>query len=284
MPFNRKKMKKGIQKKLNAYAAAAGTIALAGAADAQIAYTDINPDTIIHDSLVFNLDFDNNGQPELRFETVMSTGSSYDVNLALVNVTGNANNAILGSLYAANYPFPFAMNNGDSISGTNTNWRAATVNSGIQYLGVVYGSNTYANFLGVSDKYIGVRFMIGSNTHYGWVRLSVTANADSITIKDYAYEVLPGVGLTAGQLTGIHTPQANSNISIFSSANTVVVNNAEFEKGGLVRIVNTLGETVYESSVNEATMRISLEGKATGIYFVEVVTGDMRTTKKVYIY
>gem|GEM_PF-2807527 len=31
-------------------------------------------------------------------------------------------------------------------------------------------------------------------------------------------------------------------------------------------------------------MRISLEGQATGIYFVEVVRDDARYTKKIYIY
>lgn len=276
-------MKKELQKKLNAYAAAAGTIAAAGAANAQVIYTDINPDTVLHDSLIYNLDFDNNGQPELRFETVSYQASSGFVNLALVNVLGNTNNATLGSLYSSSYPFPFSMNNGDSISGNNTNWRPASINSGVQYLGVVYGTYTFANWLGVSDKYMGVRFRIGANTHYGWVRLSVTSNADTITIKDYAYQEMPGVGITAGQLVGMPQYSQNNNINIFASQNTVVIRNTEFDKGGVVRVMNTLGETISETAITEENMRISLEGKAAGIYFVEVVRNDERFTKKVYI-
>lgn len=277
-------MKKELQKKLNAYAAAAGTIAAAGAANAQVVYTDINPDTVLHDSLIYNLDFDNNGQPEMRFETVSYQASSGIINLAVVNVLGNANNAVLGSLYSSSYPFPFSMNNGDSISSTNTNWQAQTMNNGIQYLGAVYGTYTFANWLGVNDKYLGVRFRIGANTHYGWVRLSVTSNADTITIKDYAYQTLPGVGITAGQLVGMPKYNDNQNISIFASQNTVVIRNTEYNKGGIVRIVNTMGETISETAITEENMRISLDGKATGIYFVEVVRNDERFTKKVYIH
>ena len=273
-------MKKGIQAKLNAYAAAAGTIALAGAADAQIVYTDINPDTIVHDSLIYVLDFDNNGQPELQF----NTGASSSAYFATVEVLGNASNAIIGSLYAAAYPFPTAMNNGDSISFTNTGWQNQGVNNGVQNLGVVYGSSTYANWVGVNDKYLGVRFSIGANTHYGWVRLSVSASVANITIKDYAYQTLPGVGITAGQLVGIPTAPQNNNINVSASANTVVINNTESEKGGVVRIVNTLGQSVYESAVTEENMRISLEGQAPGIYFVEVLRDGSHFTKKIYIY
>lgn len=277
-------MKKDLQKKLNAYAAAAGTIAVAGAANAQIVYTDINPDTVIHDSLFYNLDMDNNGQPELRFETVTYQLSSGSVQFAVVGVLGNPNNATIGSIYSTSYPFPFSMNNGDSISSTNTNWQAQTINGGVQYLGAVYGSYTYANWLGVNDKYLGVRFRIGTNTHYGWVRLSVSPGADTITIKDYAYQTLPGVGITAGQLVGMPKYTDNPNISIFASQHTVVIRNTEHEKGGIVRIVNTLGQTISETAITEENMRISLEGNAPGIYFVEVQRNDERFTKKVYIH
>lgn len=277
-------MKKDLQKKLNAYAAAAGTLAVAGAANAQIVYTDINPDTVIHDSLFYNLDMDNNGQPELRFETVTYQLSSAPVHLAAVSVLGNASNAILGSLYSSSYPTPFSMNNGDSISGTATAWQDQAMNNGVQYLGGVYGSYSIGNWLGVNDKYLGVRFRIGANTHYGWVRLSVTPGADTVTIKDYAYQTLPGVGITAGQLVGLPKYSDNQNISIFASQNTVVIRNTEHDKGGIVRIVNTLGETISETAITEENMRISLEGKATGIYFVEVLRNDERFTKKVYIH
>jgi hypothetical protein len=277
-------MKKELQKKLNAYAAAAGTIVAAGAAHAQINYVDINPDTILHDSLVYNLDFDNNGQPELRFETVVYQASFGTVHLAQVNVLGDTTNAVLGSLYSSQYPLPFALNNGDSISGTNPSWNAQPMNNGLQYLGINVMTYNYGNWLGATDKYLGVRFKIGTETHYGWVRLSVTSIADSIIIKDYAYEALPNIGLTAGQTVGIHDHSALGNVRIFSSANTVVVNNPEFAKGGTIRILNTIGETVYEGQATDETTRISLEGSPVGIYLVQFIRDGQSFTQKVYIH
>jgi hypothetical protein len=277
-------MKKELQKKLNVYAAAAGTLAVAGAANAQVVYTDINPDTVLHDSLFYNLNMDNAGLPEFRFETIEYQLSSGVANIAAVGPISNANNAILGSLYSSSIPVPFSMNNGDSISGTNANWQDQTVNGGAQYLAGVYGSYSIGNWIGVNDKYMGVRFRIGTNTHYGWVRLSVSAGADTITIKDYAYQTLPGVGITAGQLVGLPKYSDNQNISIFASQNTVVLRNTEHDKGGIVRIVNTMGETISETAITEENMRISLDGKAAGIYFVEVLRNDERFTKKVYIH
>lgn len=276
-------MNSNVQRKLNAYAAAAGAIAVAGTASAQVNYTDINPDTIVHDSVYYDLDMDNNGQPEMRFETVTYTGSSVTVNLAQVQLQGDTNNAIIGSLYYGMYPFPYSMNNGDSISSTNTNWHNANVNAGLQYLGVVAGSYTYCNWLGVSDKYLGVRFKIGANTHYGWVRLSVNSTADTIWVKDYAYELLPNVGITAGQMVGIPSHNANSPVRIFASGNTVVLQNTQVEKGGTVRISNMLGQNVYETAITDEHMRIGLGNDAPGIYFVEVLQGDEKIVKKVYI-
>jgi hypothetical protein len=222
--------------------------------------------------------------PELRFRAIQVVSSSYTVGIAEVNVLGDPSNAIMGSLYAAQYPFPFALNNGDSVSATSPDWRNATVNGGLQYLGAITPTSTYCNWIGVSDKYLGVRFRIGANTHYGWVRLSVTSDVDSIIIKEYAYQVMPGVGLTTGQVTGIGTTISNDGVNIFASGNTIVLENAQVEKGGNVRVYNTTGQSVYESEITANNMRIGLDSQTPGIYFVEVTRPDgTRTVRKVYL-
>lgn len=277
-------MKRTIQRQLNAYAAAAGSIAIAGAAHGQsTTYVDINPDTTVHDSVYYELDMDSDGQPEIRFETHRYQGSA-PFYVAQARLQGNANNALLGSMFAGVYPFPYALNNNDSISSTNTHWKNATLHAGVQYLAVVYGITPYANWGGVNDKYLGLRFMIGPDTHYGWVRLSVTPGADSITIKDYAYELLPNIGITAGSLVGIPAAAAGEPVHIFSSGNTVVLQNTQVQKGGSVRVMNTMGQSVYENAITEEYMRIDLGETATGIYFVELLRDNEKIVKKVYVH
>lgn len=279
-------MNKNVQKKLQAYAATAGAIAVSGAAaDAQIIHVDINPDTIVHDTVFYELDMDGAGGPEMRFEVGTYQASIGPINYAEIQMLGNNNNAIIGSLYSGAYPLPYTLNAGDSISGTSPNWQNATVNSGLQYLALTVGSSyALANWVGANDKYLGVRFMIGSNTHYGWVRMSVSSTADSIIIKEYAYEALPGIGLTAGQLVGIAgTPDQNPTY-IFASGTTVTLQNTQVEKAGKVRVLNVLGQPVYESAITEENMRIPLEGQTPGIYMVEVQRADGNFVKKVYIH
>lgn len=278
-------MNKNVQRKLSAYAATtAGAVALAGSADAQVIHVDINPDTAAHDSVYYDLDMNGDAIPELHF-TAFDYQTPYGlVNIAEVDVLGDTNNAVMGSLYYGYYPFPFALNNGDSVSGTSPDWQNKTINNGVQYLGVMSAYGNYANWIGVSDKYLGVRFKIGANTHYGWVRISVTADVDSIIIKEYAYQLLPGVGITAGQLVGTGPDAQNDPIRIFASGNTIVLQNTQVEKGGNVRIYNTTGQAVYEGKLTSDNMRIGLDNSAPGIYFIEVVRPDgSRAVRKVYV-
>lgn len=52
--------------------------------------------------------------------------------------------------------------------------------------------------------YAGIQFRIGTNVHYGWLRMTVNSNtatrARAITLHEYAYETTPGEGIITGQL------------------------------------------------------------------------------------
>jgi hypothetical protein len=54
------------------------------------------------------------------------------------------------------------------------------------------------------NRYLGVRFPINGQIHYGWIRLTVTTNPDphtpvmSATITGYAYETVPNKAIAAG--------------------------------------------------------------------------------------
>jgi hypothetical protein len=51
------------------------------------------------------------------------------------------------------------------------------------------------------DSYLGVRFLIDGETHYGWVRMTVVASPSQVeaTITGYAYETVANQPLRAGQ-------------------------------------------------------------------------------------
>jgi len=57
---------------------------------------------------------------------------------------------------------------------------------------------------GVSNRYLGFKFKIGSEYHYGWARVTATADQFGIVgvLTGYAYETVPGKAILAGATTG----------------------------------------------------------------------------------
>jgi hypothetical protein len=60
---------------------------------------------------------------------------------------------------------------------------------------------------GVRDRYLGLKFSIRGETHYGWLRISVQIpnskkNGFNAFITGYAYETEANTAIIAGQETG----------------------------------------------------------------------------------
>ena len=271
--------------RLKAYSAAAGAMtAFAGVANGQIIHTDIVPDSVITDGDIFNLNMDNAGPAEFTFTqyTYLDSLGNPEIYLAMVNVNAGTS-AIVGSIFSSSYPFPFALNNGDSISATaGADWRDGNVNYGVQYLGAVYGPYNFCNFLGV-DKFMGVRFDISGQPHYGWVRLYVSPGLDSIIVKEYTYQSLTGVGLTAGQLVGIET-QDRTPVRVFAFNNVLHINRDCNGDAAVISVYNSAGQMVYTEQSAEGNYSHSLDGLSAGIYTVNVTTSSGVTNRKIYIH
>ena len=54
-------------------------------------------------------------------------------------------------------------------------------------------------FAGNGDILIGVRFLIGTELHYGWMKINAAADYKSIIVKEVAYEIRPNVEVRAGE-------------------------------------------------------------------------------------
>lgn len=64
--------------------------------------------------------------------------------------------------------------------------------------GVYYGQSVrVGQFLG-QDKYVGLRIQTAGNTHYAWMRLSLSNDGSTVTVKEYAYRETPFTPINAG--------------------------------------------------------------------------------------
>jgi hypothetical protein len=99
-----------------------------------------------------------------------------------------------------------ALRRGAMIGPSNP---ASSFNWGIvelSYSATAGSSKVFRGSWGGSPKnrYLGVRFQMSGQTHYGWIRLTVTTNPKhhtagmSGTITGYAYETVPNKAIVAG--------------------------------------------------------------------------------------
>lgn len=107
------------------------------------------------------------------------------------------------------YPILNGLGAGVTVDSLQTMWNNLTYAYypgafGIGYLYSITGpyfsyyfAIGYGDFFG-DERYVGVRFYIGSEQHYGWLRVSLGEYIDPMTIIDWAYESTPGVGITTG--------------------------------------------------------------------------------------
>jgi hypothetical protein len=53
------------------------------------------------------------------------------------------------------------------------------------------------------NRYLGMKFMINGEAHYGWARFSVTVNVFlEATLTGYAYETIPNKPIITGKTNG----------------------------------------------------------------------------------
>jgi len=64
--------------------------------------------------------------------------------------------------------------------------------------------STFGQWMYVQRRYLGLKFMIGSEVHYGWARFSVTLQQRTVqaTLTGYAYETIPNKPIITGKTKG----------------------------------------------------------------------------------
>ena len=272
-----------LQKKIKSYSAVAGAVTAATAvtneAHAQIIYTDITPDAVVSTTGT-KFDIDLNGDATVDFSVAFTSGtySSLPYNYCLAYTTLGTTNQIDSS--ASNgYAEVHALNN--NINSSNL-WNIGFAGTGVNQhlLGLTLGPYTIGNWLGVTDQYLAVKFDIGGTNHYGWIRMDVSATANSITVKDMAYDAGNDVGILAGAMPlGVAKIELEG-VKVFNNGKQININIGSIEAANVV-VRDLTGREVYSSNLNNTFSQINMENTADGIYTVTVTANSKVTTKKI---
>jgi hypothetical protein len=208
-----------LNRQLNTYAqvaSAAGVtvLALAAASEAKVVYTETNQ--VTHTGIPLYIDLNHDGIKDFLLRTSFYRGSSgLQVGLAASGYR-NAKNVVAGRrvgssggyFFSAASALPAGARIGPKVDfSVRSPLMAMELFDGIgsqySYQGAWAGKGE-----GVSDRYLGLKFVVGDEVHYGWARLSVTlghhrqSDDVSATLTGYAYETVPDRPIIAGQTTG----------------------------------------------------------------------------------
>jgi len=289
------------ENKLLQYSSLAISFLLLKEANSEAVYTDIDPDTIINtDGEHGYIDMDNDGTYDFRFFKFIGTDVTYwsDYYSYLRYIFAapeNSNNALaaIKSIINPSYGgftqyFPYALIDGtivdEELSFQNINFQVLAYNISGPDGGI--GGKWYG---GLTDHYIGIRFndVVGCS-HYGWIRCDVKSGADTLIIKDYAYETKCNVGIIAGDTVGdTTTVNINENeltgINIYSFNSDVYINLENLTDKHEITISDLNGKIVYKNELNKLKNIIALEFCSTGYYLVNVTSADRIFTKKIFI-
>ncbi len=272
-------MNKKTTQKLAAYSAlAAGVIAVSGTANAQITYVDINPDEVYTADHQLDIDLNTDGIND--FAILIGADSSTRF---AVRVGPTLGNEVLGSV-SGNFFYPFAMDMNQPVGPAATVWNG-TMNGGYMTMAWVYtAGGSYGNWLNATDKYLGVRFLIGTNVHYGWIRFSISCSATGVscTYKDYAYNTVAEQQILAGTQTIGLDETATQVPKVFTAGDVLHV---QFEKitEGEVTLNNMLGQAVRKIAISDMKMELPLEGLDAGLYLVTVNAASGNYSQKVFV-
>jgi len=169
--------------------------------------------------------------------------------------------------------------NGNDIIDLNSNWNQ----EGYIYIRVItYYSECSIPF---QDKYYGLNFNIGSNTHYGWLNLDISENGE-IVLKGYAYNTIPDELILAGQkeLDNVYIESQKSPLIIYNTKKEVIIKQkATNELIKLVKIYNLSGTIIHECHVNAFQATINTSDINHGICVIRVVMDKNIYSRLLYI-
>ncbi len=275
-------------------------------ADAQVIYTDLEPDIEIqYDNETVLIDMDNNGVFEFKFlKTIIesyyfssaSTPAHYRSRRGIwAGAVGTSQNEIAG-VYATdggdptNY-FAYKLNNSDIID-ISLDFQFADFQI-MEIVNIRIDIDNEWRFIAGSwahdpqNKYLGVKFKADDEClHYGWIRCSIPDTANKLIIHDYAFESKCNTGIAAGDTIGDTsvgiTDFNNLDAVVYSFGNSVFVKLIAELNNAVVHVYNLEGKEIYSSELQNQFTEIKLE-VAKGIYLVAIIAEEGRYAKKVYL-
>jgi hypothetical protein len=199
-----------------ALAAGVSTLAMAQPSQSSASVVITNTSIPITNNHPLLLDINGDGQTDITFSMMLEEGHS--VLSTIMNVIPSPGNAIMeGKVGGPGYAS--ALIRGAAISSQAQFGTSNGQSLLMEKASCVYSDkcHVHGNWVGNHpNRFIGIRFLINGQAHYGWARVSVRFDYDDEVIKttltEYGYEQDAGVGVLAGET--VDTDRKNELVEI----------------------------------------------------------------------
>ena len=187
-------LSESVRQQLNLYALAAsatgvGMLALAQSAEGRIVYTPAH--IKLTPNHKFRLDLNHDGIKDFELDDIASGSSAF---------------LEIHPLRRGNALAP-------GITDCNPSVAVGALQAGVligkgQFYATLYcmaqkiSEGSFGSWPGVTNRYLGLQFVIKGKKHFGWARLSVSRGPYVAALTGYAYETMPKKPIIAGKTTG----------------------------------------------------------------------------------
>jgi hypothetical protein len=177
-----------------------------------IVYTDIDPDEVVLGK--YNLDLNHDDSADFIISRSLGTWTcrngaegpattGYLLTIGIA-VPAGENNEVMYADTSVGIADPVDSN---VVIGADEHW---SLQAGLELFSdhvsscpVPFPNKVVLKWSAVTDKYLGLKFIKAGNTYYGWARVSTSTSGNlvnlMITVKDFAYNNVPGHAIRAGQ-------------------------------------------------------------------------------------
>jgi len=196
---------------LAASAAGVNLLALTPSAKAKIVYTKTHQ--VINYNGIYDLDLTHDGTVDFLIQEI---GYSQSTTTLQINRWLFAK-AALGNAIAGKGNYASALKAGADIGPGERFIKGGSNGATMAFVSLFSRTSsrhhrTEGDWANVNNRYLGLKFKIRGNLHYGWARLNVQAGNGKITgtLTGYAYETIANRSIQAGQTRDDSPPDAIS--------------------------------------------------------------------------
>ncbi len=158
-----------------------GAVIIPPPAEAAIVYSGVQ-NKVVNGSKSPQVNFDKDGNAEFTFLR-FSSNNFFTQKLAVS--TGGTGQVIKSNQKPARLAGNYTVSSLKVFGGVASEDLASTYNNG--------------NFSDQLPGFLGVKFKIAAETHYGWIQYKANSDASVGTVIDWAYEDIPGKAIKTGE-------------------------------------------------------------------------------------